>query len=166
MRLLTAVIAVLVLLTSCGASVPETAEDVRDFEDLLAFMTGNPENTVTAMTLTVESAVSVDEPVTLSESDASRLLALLTGHELTVERYEPEHIYGGSWYTVTFLLADGGSVNLYPERKNLMVFRRELNEEQRWYDASYRLDTAVSREFYETIGELWSQNSDGKPATH
>lgn len=166
MRLLTAVLAVLVLLTSCGVSIPETAEDVRDFEDLLAFMTGNPENTVTGVTLTVESAISVGEPVPLSESDASRLLALLTGHELTVERYEPEHIYGGSWYTVTFLLADGGSVNLYPERENLMVFRRELNKEQRWYDASYRLDTAVSREFYETIGELWSQNSDGKPAAH
>lgn len=156
----------LVLLTSCGASFPETAENVRNFEDLLAFMTGSPENVITGVILTVESAISVGEPVTLSESDVSRLLSLLTEHELTVERYETEHIYGGSWYTVTFLLSGGGSVNLYPDRENLMVFRRERNEEQRWHDASYRLNTAVSREFYEAVGELWSQNSDGKPATH
>lgn len=166
MRLLTAVLAVLVLLTSCGTSFPETAEDVRDFEGLLAFMTGNPENNVTGVSLNVESAISVGEPVTLSESDASRLLALLTEHELTVERYEPEHIYGGSWYTVTFLLAGGGSVNLYPDGEHLMVFRRELNEEQRWHDASYRLNTAVYREFYEAVGEIRSQNSTGTPAPH
>ncbi len=166
MRLLTVILTVLFLFTSCGISFPETAEDVETFDSLLTFMTGNPENTVTGVILSVDSAISNSEPVALSERDTSRLLSLLTEHKLTVERYEPEHIYGGSWYTVTFLLSEGGNVNLYPAHDELMIFRRELNEDQRWYDAPYRLNIDTSQEFYAAVGEIWSCISDEEPATH
>ncbi len=166
MRLLTVLLTVLVLFTSCSTSLPETAENIKTFDGLLTFMTGNPQNTVTGVILSVDSAVFHSAPVTLSENDVSLLISMLTENELTVERYEPEHIYGGSWYTVTLLLSDGGTVELYPDQKELMISRRELNEDQRWYDAPYRLNTDTSQKFYTAVSEIWSCNSDEEPATH
>ncbi|MBQ8185617.1 MAG: hypothetical protein IJ037_01960 [Clostridia bacterium] len=159
-------LALAVLLVSCGSTVPDDADDIRSFDDLLAFMSGNPENTVTDVILNVESTISDATPVTLSDTDTFRLVSMLTETDLTAERYEPEHIYGGSWYTITFTLSNNSTVVLYPDKQQLMVFRRELNEDQRWYSAPYRLNTDAYPDFYTAVGEIWAQVSDEDPATH
>lgn len=166
MKFLTLLISLSILLTSCGSGIPQTADDVRSFEDVLAFMTRNAETEITEVILNVESAISTGNPVTLTADDASQLAVMLADQPVSMKRYEPEHIYGGSWYTVTLTLSDGRSVVLYPNKDELMVYRQELNEEERWYSAPYRVNTDAYPGFYTAVGEIWSQVSDEDPATH
>lgn len=155
----------LILLTSCSDS-PDSSEDVRSFSQLLVFLTESGDAEVSDVILNVESAISDAVPVTLPETERTRCISMLSDVPLTLERYEPEHIYGGSWYTVTFVLTGGESAVLYPAQDRLMVFRQELNEEERWYSASYRVNSDASDAFYTMIGELWTQFSDQDPATY
>lgn len=150
-------------LTGCSGdstAVPQTAEEVGSFDEVLAFLSGQTEVDVTEVQVRKESEISPTEPVSLSEEDAGTLLSLLETPPLTLELYEPVPVYGGSWYSVICTLENGETVTLYPKEDALTCTRAELNEEGRWYYPTYRLfyeDAEIPEQIYTFVTQHWME---------
>lgn len=165
MKKLTVLLLALGLLTGCGAEkgVPQTAEEIDTFDEVLAFVSGQTDVDVTAVQVLKESDTTDADPVTLSDEEAEVILALLEATPAAVEAYEPVPVYGGSWYSVIFTLESGGTVTLYPEEDMLTFTRAERNEEERWHYPMYCLmyeDTSVPEQIYAFAAEKWIPNEN------
>lgn len=163
MKKLTVLLLALGLLTGCGAEhgIPQTAEDIDTFDEVLAFVSGQTDVDVTEVQVLKESDTTDEEPVTLSAEDAAAIRTLLESAPAETEAYEPVPVYGGSWYSVIFTLETGGTVTLYPDEDMLTFTRAELNEEERWYYPSYCLtyeDTSLPEQVYDFVSEKWMSN--------
>ena len=165
-RILTAVLALLTLtglrmLTGCSGdstAVPQTAEEVDTFDEVLAFVSGQTEVDVTAVQVLKESDTTAADPVTLSGTETKDLMSLLEAVPFRAEAYEPVPVYGGSWYSVIFTLEAGGTVTLYPDKDTLTFPRAELNEEERWHYPMYRLlyeDAGIPEQIYSFAEQKW-----------
>ncbi|MBQ2277340.1 MAG: hypothetical protein II333_02115 [Clostridia bacterium] len=165
MKKLTVLLLALGLLTGCGAekSVPQTAEEIDTFGEVLMFVSGQTEADVTSVQVLKESDSIAAEPIALSDEETKAILALLESAPAAVEAYEPVPVYGGSWYSVIFSLESGGTVTLYPEEDMLTFTRAERNEEEQWYYPAYRLlyeETDVPERIYAFAAEKWISNND------
>lgn len=76
-------IALLFTLCSCRVTIPQTAEDVDSFDDVLAFLAETTETEVQGITLDVVAVTFKEEPVVLSDADTNTLLTLLTEMDFT-----------------------------------------------------------------------------------
>jgi hypothetical protein len=163
MKKLTVLLLALGLLTGCGAekSVPQTAEEIDTFGEVLMFVSGQAKVGLTSVRVLKESDSIEADPVLLSDEETEAILTLLESAPAAVEAYEPVPVYGGSWYSVIFSLESGGTVTLYPEEDMLTFTRAERNEEEQWYYPVYRLlfeETDVPERIYAFAAEKWMTN--------
>ena len=163
MKKLTVLLLALGLLTGCGAekSVPQTAEEIDTFDEVLMFVSGQAKVGLTSVQVLKESDSIDANPVLLSDEETEAILTLLESAPAAVEAYEPVPVYGGSWYSVIFSLESGGTVTLYPEENMLTFTRAERNEEERWHYPVYRLlyeATDVPERIYAFAAEKWMTN--------
>ncbi len=150
------------MLTGCSGdstAVPQTAEEVDTFADVLAFISGQTDVDVTKVQVQAESVNALTVPVLLSDEEAGALLSLMETPTITAEQYEPLPVYGGHWYSVICTLENGETVTLHPKEDALTFTRAELNEEGKWHYPAYRLvfeDSAVPETIYTTVRQLWT----------
>ena len=159
MKKLLALLSVVCLLTGCGTGdgIPQTAEEVDNFSEALAFVSGSAAN-VTEVRLEVVSDAP-KESLSVSEEDRAYLLGFLKDAAFAFEQYEPVRIYGGVSYAVVCTLADGEEVSLYPEEDGVEFVREEYGEDEKWHYVSYRLvpeESAVSERFYSAVKQIWN----------
>ncbi len=146
-----------VFLAGCGQKIPQTAEDVRDFGDMLAYLGDTTETEVTGISLDIGSAVRVPDPMAVSDEDRDRLLAMLEDMRFTTERntlYE----YGGFSYVAEIHLADGNTVSFAADTEYLTINKEIRNPEGKWEYAEYRLfpdDPTDTQAFLTAVQQIW-----------
>ena len=150
------------MLTGCSGdspAVPQTAEEIDTFADVLAFVSGQTDVDVTEVQVQAESSVMPTETVPLSDEDAADLLAWMDAAPVTAELYDSLAVYGGVSYSVICTLENGETVTLYPKEDALTFTRAELNGEEKWHYPPYRLlyeDSGAAERICTAVRQFWN----------
>jgi len=156
MRKRSAILLALLVLTGCGRGIPQTAADVRDFGDVLAFLGDTAETDVTGVSLNISSDTQASDPVQLSEADTAKLLGMLDEMQFTAEK-NTLYRYGGTDYVLLFHLSGGETVHIAAEAEYLTGWKEMQNTEGKWETVEYRLlpeDTAGTQAVLEAVLQI------------
>ena len=156
MRKGTGILLALLALTGCGRGIPQTAADVRDFGDMLAFLGDTAETEITGVSLDISSDTRTPDPMRLSEADTTELLGMLDEMQFTAEK-NTLYRYGGTDYVLLFHLSGGETVHIAAEAEYLTGWKEMQNTEGKWETVEYRLlpeDTAGTQAVLEAVLQI------------
>ena len=161
MRKMSGILLTLLVLTGCGRGIPQTAADVQDFGDVLAFLGDTAETEITGVSLDISSDTRTPDPMRLSEADTTELLGMLEEMQFTAEK-NTLYRYGGSCYVILFHLSGGETVYIAAEAEYLTVWKDMKNAEGKWETVEYRLlpgDTADTLAVLDIVGQIWDETN-------
>lgn len=146
-------------LWSCRVTIPQTAEDVNGFDDILAFLAETTETAVEGITIHAYGSLD-EEPLVLHDEQIAATIKLFEDANCTLTPYvEEEHkVYYGSSHEMQFHLEEDAVVTLKWHDVDLYISREELNAEGKWTYSLYDIvsdDPHFLENFTSYVDSLW-----------